>query len=156
MASYYVLTPPAMTDAEKQTLFVRDGFSWIAFVFPLPWLVVRRLWLAAAMAAIGYLLAGLADEVWNLQALPLAYSLILSLWTGLEGGHVRAQALQRRGWTLRANVEARDLDEAEAFYFASLPTEGPAPSLMRLPAGGVGIHPGTNVALGLIGPAGGR
>jgi len=157
MASYYVLTPPDMRDAERQTRFIRDGFSWPAFLFPLPWLLVRRLWLVAALAALGYLLVGLADEAWNLDGLPLAYMVVLSLWAGLEGGHIRAEALQRRGWELRASILAADLDEAEAVYFArSAPSAGPATSLMRLPAGPATGHPPANVALGLIGPVGGR
>lgn len=155
MASYYVLTPPGATDPEKQTLFIRDGFSWLAFLFPLPWLLVRRLWLISGLSIALFLLAVLAAEYLNLDGLPLAYTVVLGLWTGLEGGHIRAMALQRRGWELQASIAAQSIDEAEAVYFDELPqtsSSGPAPSF----SGGSGSHSTHMVALGLIGPYGGR
>ena len=156
MASYYVLTPPGATNPEKQTLFVRDGFSWLAFLFPLPWLLVRRLWLISGLSVVLFLLAVLAAEYLNLDGLPLAYTVVLCLWTGLEGGHIRATSLQRRGWDLQASIAAQSIDEAEAVYFGELPqatgSSGPAPSF----SGGSGSHPTHTVALGLIGSYGGR
>lgn len=155
MASFYVLTPPGATDPEKQTLFIRDGFSWPAFLFPLPWLMVRRLWLIAGLSVVFYLLSILAAELWGLDGLPIAYALILSLWTGLEGGHVRATWLQRRGWALKANVAANSLDEAEAVYFGSM-DETTAEAPRRALPGSFAPRPANSVALGLIGPYGSR
>ena len=155
MASYYVLTPPGMTNAEKQTLFIRDGFSWLAFIFPLPWLLVRRLWLLAALSVVLYVIAVLVAEYLGLDGLPLAYTVILSLWTSLEGGHVQAKLLQRKGWDLRAVIAAQDLDEAEAAYFGAMPEAAAAASVRSL-TGGAQPHPSHNVTLGLIGPYGSR
>jgi hypothetical protein len=154
MASYYVLTPPAMTNAEKQTLFIRDGFSWPAFLFPLPWLLVRKLWLLAGLSVVLFLAAVLIAEYWGLDGLPLAYTVILCLWTGLEGGHVRASSLQHRGWDLKASIAADNLDEAEAVYFDGVTeTAAPAPRMLRVHQAS---HPSNAVALGLIGPYGSR
>jgi hypothetical protein len=155
MANYYVLTPPGSTDPERDTLFIRDGFSWLAFVFPLPWLLVRRLWLIAGLSVILYLVAVLAAESWGLDGLPLAFSVVFSLWTGFEGGHVRALWLARKGWEMKTEIAAHDLDEAEAIYFegmddASASTR--ASGLFR----GTGARATNAVALGLIGPYGGR
>jgi len=155
MASYYVLTPPGMTNPEKQTLFIRDGFSWLAFLFPLPWLLVRKLWLLAGLSIVLYVIAVLIAEYWGLDGLPVAYTVILSLWTGIEGGHVRASWLQRRGWDLKATIAADGIDEAEAVYFGSMPeTASAAPP--RGFAGSPASHPSHNVTLGLIGPHGSR
>ncbi len=155
MASYYVLTPPGSTDPEKQTLFIRDGFSWIAFLLPLPWLLARKLWLIAGLSVAFYLFAIGAAENWGLDGLPIAYSLILSLWTGLEGGHVRATWLQRKGWDLKATIAAATVDDAEAIYFDDMP-ETMTVASARSFSGGPG-SPSTNVAaLGLIGPYGSR
>jgi hypothetical protein len=155
MASYYVLTPPGMTNAEKQTLFIRDGFSWLAFIFPLPWLLVRKLWLLAGLSVVLYLVAIMVAEYWGLDGLPLAYTIVLSLWTGIEGGHVRATWLQRRGWDLQATIAAEGIDDAEAIYFGAMP-EAVAAAPSRGFAGSITSHPSQNVALGLIGPYGSR
>lgn len=153
MASYYVLTPPAMTNAEKQTLFIRDGFSWLAFLFPLPWLLVRRLWLLAGLSVMFFMLAVVVAEYWGLDGLPVAYTFVLCLWTGLEGGHIRASALQRRGWDLKANITADNLDDAEALYFDGVSETVAAPTPSR---NHQASHPTNAVALGLIGPYGSR
>ncbi len=154
MAIYYVLTPPGMTNPEKQTLFIRDGFSWLAFLFPLPWLLVRKLWLLAGLSVVLYLIAVLVAEYWGLDGLPVAYTVILCLWTGLEGGHVRTTWLQRKGWDLKANIAADSIDEAEAVYFGNMPETSAAPA--RGFPGSPVHHPSHTVALGLIGPYGSR
>jgi hypothetical protein len=152
MASYYVLTPPGMTNAEKQTLFIRDGFSWPALLFPFPWLLVRKLWLLAGLSVVLFLIAVAIAEYWGLDGLPVAYTVILCLWTGFEGGHVRATWLQRRGWDLKANIAAENLDDAEMVYFDGM-TETVSAAPVR---GHQASHPSNAVALGLIGPYGSR
>ena len=155
MKNYYVLTPPGATDPERQTLFIRDGFSWLAFLFPLPWLLVRKLWLFAAIAVAIYIIAIAVAEYGGLDGLPIAYTVILSLWTGLEGGHVRARWLERSGWDLKANVTAGDIDEAEAAYFDNL-ASAEAAKTARFYSPAASAHPGHPVALGLIGHYGNR
>jgi hypothetical protein len=156
MASFYVLTPPDMTDPEKQTLFVRDGFSWLAFILPLPWMLVRRLWLAAALSLAFYLVAVIVAENTGLDGLPIAYSFVLALWTALEGGQARVRSLQRRGWELKATISAHDVDEAEELYFVDQPKTIAATTPVRMPGANSVPHPSSAVALGLIGPYGGR
>lgn len=154
MANFYVLVPPGSGDPEKDTLFIRDGFSWPAFLFPLVWLIVRGLWLIAGLSLVIGLLAILGAEYLGLDGLPLAFGIILSLWTGLEGGHVRAYWLLRKGWDLKATIAAHDLDEAEALYFAGEARNNPSS-----PARAAGMRiarPADTVPLGLIGPYGSR
>jgi hypothetical protein len=118
MASFYVLTPPASDDPDMDTVFVRDGFSWAGFLLPVPWLVYRRLWLIAALAVLVFACAVLAHRTWRLEAVPAAYSLVLSLWVGFEGGYMRSQHLQAQGWTLTGIITAPSLEDAEYRYFA--------------------------------------
>lgn len=155
MASFYILTPPGSADPEKDTVFVRDGFSWLGFVFPLPWLLVRKLWLISALVVAYYVLTGFVTEISEIEALPIAFSLVLSLWVGLEGGHVRAGWLQKRGWDLKATISAYDRDEAEAIYFADEVSPPTAKIMATAPAGWT-TRPSNPVALGLIGPYGSR
>jgi hypothetical protein len=161
MSRYYVLVPPAARDPDLSTLFVRDGFSWFGFLLPLPWLLLRRLWLLAGLAFCLYMAAALAAEYWQLEALPFAFGLILSLWVGLEGGHVRAMSLQARGWRLDAVIVAANLESAEEQYFAERGRSDVAPPRPVLPASRAvpngNQRPDSNtMALGLIQPRGGR
>jgi hypothetical protein len=156
--SYYVLTAPAPTDADRDTKFIRDGFSWLAFLLPLPWLLVKRLWLVALVAVLFYLVAVYIAEQYRLDALPVAFSFVLSLWTALEGGHAQARSLERKGWQIERVIAADRLSDAEEIYFAgkaSGKSSEPDRPLPPLPARKA-IASSDAVALGLIGPSGGR
>jgi len=156
--SYYVLTAPASTDADRDTKFIRDGFSWLAFLLPLPWLLVKRLWLVALVAVLFYLVAVYIAEQYRLDALPVAFSLVLSLWTALEGGHAQARSLERKGWQIERVIAADRLSDAEEIYFAdkaSSKSSEPDRPLPPMPARKA-IASSDAVALGLIGPSGGR
>jgi hypothetical protein len=159
MKSFYVLTAPAATDPDRDTVFIRDGFSWLAFLFPLPWMLFRRLWLSAAVAVALYLVSIFVTEQYGLDAAPVACSFLISLWVSLEGGEARVRRYERLGWQVDRVLAAQTIGDAEAIYFADKaasarrqPTE-PLPALAATkPA-----TPSNNVvALGLIGPQGGR
>jgi hypothetical protein len=97
---------------------VRDGFSLLAFLFPLIWLLWFRLWieavayvvLALALVGLGWLL-GLGDMA-GLLALPL------NILAGLEASTLRQRGLRRRGWEEWGPVEAGDSREALTRYLA--------------------------------------
>jgi uncharacterized protein (DUF58 family) len=158
MKSFYVLTAPAATDPDRDTIFIRDGFSWFAFLFPLPWLLFRRLWIAAIIAVVLYLVSILIAEQYGLDALPVAFSFLLSLWVALEGGEARVRRHERLGWQVDRVLVAHNVADAEEIYFTEKvaqarrqPTEPPPVLSAAKPAAQSNI-----VALGLIGPQGGR
>jgi hypothetical protein len=157
MRSFVVLTAPAATDPDRDTVFIRDGFSWFAFLLPLPWLLVKRLWLIALAALALYVLSILLAEQFRLDALPAAFSFVLSLWAALEGGDAQVRRLERLGWRVERVIAADRLSDAEQIHFAERaasarkqPTE-PLPALPARP-----VPSSTAVALGLIGPQGSR
>ena len=158
MKSFYVLTAPAATDPDRDTVFIRDGFSWIAFLFPLPWLLFRRLWVAAIIAVALYLVSIFFAEQYALDALPIAFSLVLSLWVALEGGAARVRRYEGLGWQVDRVLIAHNVADAEEIYFTEKAVQTrrqPAEPLPSLPTGRP--FPQSNaVALGLIGPQGGR
>lgn len=158
MKSFYVMTAPAAGDPDRDTVFLRDGFSWPAFLLPLPWLLFRKLWLIAALAVVLYLASIYAAESFRLDALPLAFSFVLSLWVALEGGEARRRQFERLGWTLDRVMSAETLADAEAVYFAERSARAGNQPVDRLPALPVArpISSGNLVPLGLIGPQGGR
>ena len=125
MAIYMVLIPPGsspetMGEAEAQrTVFIRDGFSWLALVFTLPWLLVKRLWLVL----IVYLVAGLALELASRfigGPMPGITTAALSILFAFEAHGLWRWTLERRGWRFVAVVEAQGREEAERRFFARL------------------------------------
>jgi hypothetical protein len=159
MKSFYVLTAPAATDPDRDTVFIGDGFSWLAFLFPLPWMLFRRLWLAAALAVALYLVSIFIAEQYGLDAVPVACSFLISLWVSLEGGEARVRRYEGLGWQVDRVLSAENVADAEAIYFADKAANArrqPAEPLPALTGGRTTSPSNTVVALGLIGPQGGR
>ena len=158
MKSFYVLSAPAAKDVDRDTMFIRDGFSWLAFLFPLPWLLIRRLWLVALVAVVLYAISIYLAETFRLDALPVAFSFVLGLWTALEGGEARVRKHERLGWTVERVIAAVRLSDAEEIYFADKAAaearKAPAEAQPALPLGRP-QHGANAVALGLIGPQAG-
>ena len=107
--------PEAEADA---TVFVRDTFSWAAFIVPVLWALYHRLWLvlvgfiAVAMALnLAITLAGLPEFV-NAMA-----SLALQFLFAAEARDLRRWTLERRGYDLVAVIVAENFDQAETRYF---------------------------------------
>src|ERR1700686_1647823 len=122
MSVYTVHEPPlragaAASDVERFA-FVRDGFSWWAFLFAPLWMLRHRMWLAL----IGYVVvAGVIETPVRMSGAPaLATSLIgilLGLLVGLEAGTLRRFTLNRRGWKNLGVVSGDDLEDAERRFF---------------------------------------
>ncbi|MGQ4274324.1 DUF2628 domain-containing protein [Terrihabitans sp. B22-R8] len=114
---------------------VKDGFSWLAFFFSLPWLLYNRLWLGTLIyllvtAAIGLLgawlpLAGGAEFL---------LGIIPALYAGFEGNDLRRRKLARRDFVQVASIAAKNGLAAETEYFTVNPPiaaveQAPAPKL---------------------------
>lgn len=143
MAIFTVHAPPGIDDPVRlaeRLLFIRDGFSFWAFLAPPLWLIARRLWLelagwtvlAAAVGAAGRL-AGPGAGFW--------LELIFALWFALQARELRRWALERRRWRLVAVVEAGDAEAAERRFFAhwsgAVAEIVPPPPARRGPPSGV-------------------
>lgn len=147
MPVYTIHEPPPrragpMPEAERFT-FVRDGFSWAAFVFAPLWMLGHRMWLVLA----GYIVLSGAIEaaLVLLGGSRLAASvagLFISLLVGLEASTLRRLALSRRGWTNLGIVSGEDLEDAERRFFdewlhePAAEDRSPVPS----PSAGPGVH----------------
>jgi hypothetical protein len=163
MSVYTVLEPPlragaAAADVERFA-FVRDGFSWWAFLFAPLWMLRHRMWLAL----IGYLvIAGAIEAPVKLSGAPgfaaSVIGLLLGLLVGLEAGTLRRFTLNRRGWKNLGVVSGDDLEDAERRFFDAwlqrtnstsggprAPTPGPASAapIWRGPSGSdvIGLFP---------------
>ena len=135
MATYAVFEPPlkdqsagvadVLTHAERFK-FVRDGFSWLAFLFTPFWMLFNRLWLAfivyvVLMVAItfGVVAAGLADG-----AVTLAW-FVIALLAGFEAATLQRRKLLRKRWQDLGVVVADGREEAERRFFTRWVAQAP-------------------------------
>jgi hypothetical protein len=122
MSVYTVHEPPLRAGADapdvERFAFVRDGFSWWAFLFAPLWMLRHRMWLVL----IGYVVVAGAIEIpVRLSGAPaIAASLIgilLDLLVGFEASTLRRFTLNRRGWKNLGVVSGDDLEDAERRFF---------------------------------------
>lgn len=122
MTIYAVHAPVAarknLAAAADRCAFVRDSFSWGAFVFGPLWLLRHQLW----VAFLGWLGAALllwAGSYWlNLSASAIFWSLVaINAFLALEGGVLRSAALRRRGYELADIVATDSRDDAERIFY---------------------------------------
>jgi hypothetical protein len=159
MSVYTVHEPPqrfvAAPEAERFA-FVRDGFSFWAFLFAPLWMLRYRMWLVL----IGYILIlGWLEVVVRMLGgsalIGGAISFLISLLVGFEAGTLRRFTLNRRGWTMIGVVSGDDLEDAERRFFdewvrraaepppipATAPPPVPMPRMAQTPPQVVGLFP---------------
>jgi hypothetical protein len=164
MSIYTVHQPPldlgaAATDPHR-FVFVRDGFSWWAFLLTPLWMLWHRLWLALVIylvlaAAIDAGLRALGASAFTL----VVAGVLISLLAGLEAATLRRLKLARRHWRNIGVVTGENLEHAERRFFdawirqapgrrpaapASTPTSGsvtPAAAPSAASSGVIGLFP---------------
>ena len=122
MAVYTVHEPPPkqyeQTSDPERFEFVRDGFSFWAFVFGPLWMLRHRMWLVL----LGYVAVSAALELvfslLNVTAVarPVA-GFFLALLIGIESATLRRFTLGRRRWINLGVIVADDLEAAERRFF---------------------------------------
>ena len=131
MSIYTVHQPPLDSGAAAaepyRFVFVRDGFSWWAFLLTPLWMLRHRLWLALAIfllasAALDAGLRALGASVFTL----ILTSLLISLLAGLEAGTLRRFKLARRHWRNIGVVTGDDVEDAERRFFDAWIRQAPA------------------------------
>jgi len=120
MAIYTVHVPPTETSAPnpERFIFVRDGFSFWAFLLAPLWMLWHRLWLVfvgylalAVLLQIGLHLIG-ASAVVTFTA-----GALLALLVGFEAATLRRLTLARRRWKNIGTVVGDDGEAAERRFF---------------------------------------
>jgi hypothetical protein len=104
----------------EHALFVKDGFSWPAFLFPVIWLIIKRLWLAFAIYILAVAVISATASATDLSGGSVFVILLgLNLILGFEANWLNRRALARRGFAEEGPFVGEDLDEAELKYFRS-------------------------------------
>lgn len=142
MARYTVhlpARPDARDAALERAVFVRDGWSWGAFLFGPLWLLWNRHWITGLimLGITAALLAGVTALPASEGTKAAALTLVAILW-GLEGSSLRRLALGRAGFVEEGLVAGGDLDALEQRFFAETTASGATPASVTpatLPAG---------------------
>jgi Protein of unknown function (DUF2628) len=142
MSVYTVHAPPPRRgepDSDPaRFVFVRDGFSFWAFLFAPLWMLSHRLWLAL----LGYLVVMAGAQVVLMvlgaaQGIRVAVAFLLALLVGFEAPSLRRWTFGRRRWQSLGVVVADDLEAAERRFFDAWVADGrrPSPALISPPSG---------------------
>ncbi len=117
--SVHIKGSPDEPSAFERAVFVREGFSWWAFLLGPFWLIWTRAWLALLTWVL--LQISLAYLV-HAQILPIMaesfIAFIVALCLGFEASTLRRHALVRRGFRMMDLVQESRLAEAERRFFA--------------------------------------
>ena len=120
MRIYTVHLRRAPVDVERDLEVVGEGFTWLAFLYPLSilWALAHRMWpVAAALIILPFLVNGLAvlaGDGFGLQAVLMVAAAVA---LGVFAGELRRWDLHRRGFVLAGVVAARNTDAAERRLF---------------------------------------
>lgn len=125
MAIYTVYVPPGddptATSAAESTIFVREGFSFPAFLFTPIWLIVRRAWLVFAAYVAVAVLIGVVVKVMEVDPIVASVaSLLISAFIGIEASAIRQRKLEHRGYRHMASVVARNEEQAALQFFTAV------------------------------------
>ncbi len=122
MAIYTVHEPPLKGEesapSPERFVFVRDGFSFWAFLLAPLWMLRYRLWLVFA----GYVLVTVALQI-GLRVIGasstvmLTVGVLFSLLVGFEAATLRRFTLAHRRWKIVGVVVGDNLESAERRFF---------------------------------------
>jgi hypothetical protein len=122
MSVYTVHEPPIpgagrLPDAGR-FVFVRDGFSFWAFIVAPLWMLWHRMWLVLlGYVLLTVILTSVLVVLGTSQAALVVVGLSIALLVGLEASTLRRFTLWRRGWRNVAIVSGDDLEDAERRFF---------------------------------------
>ena len=163
MAVYTVHEPPLrsgdLAPHADRFVFVRDGFSWGAFLVAPLWMLRHGLWLALVLYVLTAGAIGAGAAFYRPPALIMAaVAFLLSLLLGFEASTLRRWALGRRRWTNVGVVVGDDIELAERRFFDAWIRRAPALAPAAAPtAPAAGMRaPAASDVIGLFPEPGGR
>ncbi|MEM7619122.1 MAG: DUF2628 domain-containing protein [Pseudomonadota bacterium] len=122
MTSYTIFQPPVpaldSVSRSDELVFVKEGFSWAAFLIPLIWLVYHRVWIGLGlMLAISIVINVIFESLRSPEIYATLAFLAISLIVAFEGNAMRRWQLSRRDYRLIGVVSGRNLSECEEIFF---------------------------------------
>jgi hypothetical protein len=122
MSIYAVYEPPLKVHESApdpaRFVFVRDGFSFWAFLLAPWWMLRHRLWLALVCYVILAVALSVALRLIGAStAVTIIAGALFSLLVGFEAATLRRFGLARRGWKNVGMVVGDDVESAERRFF---------------------------------------
>ena len=150
MAAYIVLSPNGRLH-DPDCRFVRDGFSWLAAIFPVIHAIVHGLFVDVlvllVVRAFGFAFLA-AHETFGVGFILLAAS---SLIYGFEAKGRLAEHLARRGWKTERVITAQSLADAEAIHYGEDDGAGADDPMFKHGPDAIGAPPrGPKLQFGMI------
>jgi uncharacterized integral membrane protein len=138
MSSYTVHEPPLQAGAAapepERYVFVRDGFSFWAFLFGPLWMLRHRMWLVLVLYAVISVALSLVFVIADAPRFVIGLiAFLIALLVGLEAGTLRRFTLHRRGWKYVGVVTGEDRLDAERRFFAAWLQAGTRPAAPVVP-----------------------
>ncbi len=123
MKTYTVHEPPQQPadrlDRAGSLVFVRDGFSWSAFLLTILWALANRLWLVLAGYVATVLAIYFGLDLLDLEktaAMPIAFA-SLQLAIGFEAASLKRAELRFWGWEFLGSVNGASREDCERRFF---------------------------------------
>jgi hypothetical protein len=151
MSIYTVHVPPSSAEKSapnpERFIFVRDGFSFWAFLLAPLWMLWHRLWLVF----VGYLVLAILLQI-GLQmigassAVTFTAGALLALLVGFEAATLRRLTLAWRRWKNVGIVVGDDVESAERRFFDAWvrgEPRGPASPIAATPVASASVSGGS-------------
>jgi Protein of unknown function (DUF2628) len=116
MRVYSVHAPPEEPISPEKFLFVKDGFSWPAFFFPVLWVLWHRMWLTLVYYVVFVLVVAWIGRLGG-DNIATVFAVLGGVLFALEANNLRRLSLERRGWREVGGASGRNYDEAETRFF---------------------------------------
>ena len=99
LETYNIYIKPSDLDHPEESTFVKEGWSWSAFIFNLIWSLYYRLWIIGGILIIlkAITIYGKQALDWN-QGLITVLSLGVAAFVGFNGTDWRCSNLKARGY----------------------------------------------------------
>ncbi len=102
----------------QSAVFIKDGFSWGAFIFGPLWLLSKKLWLAFFGFAALSILMNIAGMKFGLHPVALSgLSVLLGFFLGSEAADLQRLKMKRLKFEDAGVVQGQKLDDAECRFF---------------------------------------
>jgi len=109
-------------DPDRDLVLVREGFSFMAFLFSILWLLWHRLWLAAVIVfAAQMVIAGLVYWLSANEPAILIVDIFTSIVVGLIAHDLQRWKLGQTGYVEQGVVSGRNKDDATRRYLDDHP-----------------------------------
>ena len=117
MALYTIQQRSEDLPSGDEAVFVRQSFSWSAFLFGPFWLARYRLWLAVLMWILAYLILTVVGFRYLTPSATFWIIVALQGLLGFEASRLIEARLAAQGYRLTDVIAAANRDEAEVTYF---------------------------------------